>query len=246
MPFFLAALISALISKEIKKGWFIAPLVLLVAIYPLFNFARELRGEGGKGIAVVQRWAAAVGHAQERTLDTSEWLISGWDSTVQRLALLQEMAMAVNLGERAQIVRGEERWWMVPFYPFVPRFIWASKPILLKGQKFSIAVGSTATSSEAITIPGDLYVEFGPPGLFLGMFVMGMIAQLLTNIVTGPLEKRSLLIYAGVFWSTVFFESDVFSFATGLIKNMFMLWLFVTVVYGPRKRISGDARLRPA
>src|SRR5205823_3353232 len=97
MPFFLAATLFALINKKLNKSWFFAPFLALIVIYPLFNFARQLRGEGAKGIAVVQRWVAAVGHAQERTLDTSEWLTSGWDSTVQRLVLLQNMALAMNL-----------------------------------------------------------------------------------------------------------------------------------------------------
>jgi len=238
MPFFLAATLFALINKKLKKSLCFAPFLALIVIYPLFNSARQLPGEGGKGIAVVQRWAAAVGQAQERTLDTSEWLTSGWDSTVQRLALLQEMALAMNLGDRAEWLKGDERWWMLPLYPFVPRYIWPSKPILLKGQRFSVATGSTENNSLAITIPGDLYLEFGFLGLLIGMSILGMLGQWLTNMISGPLRKESLFMYTAIFWSLVFLESDVFGLVTGLMKSLVMLWVFVKLIYVPRHRIQ--------
>src|SRR5919108_565430 len=238
MPFFLAAAVFALINKKLNKSWFFAPFLALIVIYPLFNFARQQRDDGTKGIVGVQSWVAAVGHAQESTLDTSEWLTSGWDSTVQRLALLQDMALVMNLGDRAEWLRGDERWWMVPFYPFVPRFIWPSKPVLIKGQRFSIATGSTASNSMAITIPGDLYLEFGFPGLVIGMFLSGMLGQWLTNMIGGHLRKESLVIYTGVFWSVVFLESGVFDSVTGLMKTLVLLWVFVKVIYVPRRRIQ--------
>jgi hypothetical protein len=239
MPFFLTAMISALISKKVNKNWFIVPPLLLIAIYPLSNAFRTIHG--GRGFSAIQKWEKAAEYSAGKSQDASEWLASGWDSAVQRMALLPEMASAMNLGDRADWLKGDERWWMVPFYPFVPRFIWRSKPILLKCQRFSIAAGSTATNSEAITIPGDLYLEFGLPGLLIGMFLLGMLGQGLTNMVTGALRKQSLLIYTGVFWSVIFLESDAFSFATGLAKVLFMLWVFTKVIYVPK----GSIRLSP-
>jgi len=144
----------------------------------------------------------------------------------------------MNLGDRAEWLRGDEHWWMVPFYPFVPRFIWPSKPVLIKGQRFSIATGSTASNSMAITTPGDLYLEFGFPGLVIGMFLSGMLGQWLTNMIGGPLRKESLVVYTGVFWSVVFLESGVFDSVTGLMKALVLLWVFVKVIYIPRHRIQ--------
>ena len=131
----------------------------------------------------------------------------------------------MNLGYRAEQLGGDEHWWMLPFYPFVPRFIWTSKPILNKGQRFSIATGSTASTSQAITIPGDLYLEFGFLGLAIGMFLSGMLGQWLTNMIGGPLRKDSLVIYAGVF-----------DFVTGVLRIFFLVWVFVKVIYVPQHR----------
>jgi len=235
MPFFLAAMIYALIKKRINKTRFIAPFVLLVAIYPLSNTYRTL-GWGGRGFSTVQKWGAAVEYSREKTLGASEWFTNGWNSSVERLSLLPNMALAMNLGYRAEQLGGDEHWWMLPFYPFVPRFIWTSKPILNKGQRFSIATGSTASTSQAITIPGDLYLEFGFLGLAIGMFLSGMLGQWLTNMIGGPLRKDSLVIYAGVFWSVAFLEDGVFDFVTGLLRNFFLVWVFVKVIYVPQHR----------
>jgi len=237
MPFFLAAMIYALIKKRINKTRFIAPFVLLVAIYPLSNTYRTL-GWGGRGFSTVQKWGAAVEYSREKTLGASEWFTNGWNSSVERLSLLPNMALAMNLGYRAEQLGGDEHWWMLPFYPFVPRFIWTSKPILNKGQRFSIATGSTASTSQAITIPGDLYLEFGFLGLAIGMFLSGMLGQWLTNMIGGPLRKESLVVYTGVFWSVVFLESGVFDSVTGLMKALVLLWVFVKVIYIPRHRIQ--------
>ncbi len=237
MPFFLAGAIFALINKRLNKSWFFAPFFILIVISPLFNTFRSINWKG-KGFLVVQKWVVAAEYAKENTLGAPEWFASGWDSTVPRLALLPNMALAMNLGHRAEWLRGDEHWWMVPFYPFVPRFIWPSKPVLIKGQRFSIATGSTASNSMAITIPGDLYLEFGFPGLVIGMFLSGMLGQWLTNMIGGPLRKESLVVYTGVFWSVVFLESGVFDSVAGLIRGLALLLVFVKVIYVPRHRIQ--------
>jgi len=90
----------------------------------------------------------------------------------------------------------------------------------------------------AITIPGDLYLEFGFPGLVIGMFLSGMLGQWLTNMIGGPLRKESLVVYTGVFWSVVFLESGVFDSVAGLIRGLALLLVFVKVIYVPRHRIQ--------
>jgi len=90
----------------------------------------------------------------------------------------------------------------------------------------------------AITTPGDLYLEFGFPGLVIGMFLSGMLGQWLTNMIGGPLREESLVVYTGVFWSVVFLESGVFDSVTGLMKALVLLWVFVKVIYIPRHRIQ--------
>src|SRR5437588_12444062 len=85
----------------------------------------------------------------------------GIDHTLQRMDLLTSVAEVLALGSRASMLKGDERWWMLPFYPFIPRFLWPSKPILDKGARFSLALGNPETTATAITYPGDLYLQFG-------------------------------------------------------------------------------------
>ena len=65
----------------------------------------------------------------------------GASSSLQRLDLLTSVADVLALGPRASFVKGNVPWWMLPIYPFVPRLLWPSKPILVEGGRFTIALG---------------------------------------------------------------------------------------------------------
>lgn len=138
----------------------------------------------------------------------------------------------LSLGPRASMVKGEVRWWMLPIYPFVPRFLWPSKPILDEGQRFSVALGSPESTSTAVTYPGDLYLQFGLLGIPVGMFVLGVVTQWFTNRVSGEVEARDLFVYAAVFLFGFWYETDAFSMWTSLIKLLPTLYILRLLIYG--------------
>ena len=123
----------------------------------------------------------------------------GWIRALTRLDLLTSVAQVLSLGTRASMVRGDVQWWMLPFYPFVPRFLWPSKPVLNESGWFTVALrggsGNPATigSATAVTYPGDLYLQFGLLGIPVGMFVLGIIAQWFTNRVERSREPPGVV-----------------------------------------------------
>ena len=238
-PFIIVAMISSLIERRFRKGWVIAVLLGVVGLYPLSNnYRRLVRNKGGlaspAAVAATGLEAFSQAHASQRT--ASGWAGDGWRMTVKRLDLLPNVGQVLWLGPRASALEGKERWWMLLYYPFVPRFIWHSKPVLDKGRRFSIATGSTSVSSMAITYPGDLYASYGLAGIVLGMFLLGVVSQLLTNTITGPLDRRHLFVYAALFLSVTDMEIDAFSFWTSLIKSLAILTAIALVIYGPHRR----------
>jgi hypothetical protein len=65
-------------------------------------------------------------------------------------------------------------------YAFIPRLLWPDKPFLSKGSWFTAYLGfspreSEATTSTGITATGELYWNFGIPGVVLGMLFIGML-----------------------------------------------------------------------
>ena len=134
---------------------------------------------------------------------------------------------------------------MLPFYPFIPRFLWSSKPILDKGRRFSVALGLGDQTATTLTYPGDLCFEFGVPGLLLGMFLFGLVAQWLTNRLSVAGSKRHLFIYTGLLITLVFLiESDVFAFWSTLIRSTTILSTVAWAVYrnSPERAIKYSRR----
>jgi Na+/melibiose symporter-like transporter len=95
----------------------------------------------------------------------------------------------------------------------------------------------------AITYPGDLYASYGLAGIVLGMFLLGVVCQALTNTIAGRLDKRRLFVYAAMFMAVSHLETDAFSYLTSLLKTFVMLSVVALVIYGvPRSANEAPAQ----
>ncbi len=69
-------------------------------------------------------------------------------------------------------------------YFFIPRLLWPDKPMMVRGAWFTSYLGSSAretdsTVSIAMEAAGELYWNFGYPGVTIGMFVLGAMFGLI-------------------------------------------------------------------
>jgi len=89
-------------------------------------------------------------------------------------------------------------------YAFIPRIFWPEKPNVSRGAWYTAYLGgadseATATSGSALTAPGELYWNFGLPGLVIGMAVLGwLIGRLLWQTAgadprTNPVRMLAML-----------------------------------------------------
>jgi hypothetical protein len=254
--FIVVALVSSFVLRRLNLRWLLALFFALVLFYPFSNAYRSLVRGGGVEVTSFGGAAEAGQLAYSRMGDTGStagdiWR-EGMDNTLQRLDLLTNVAQVLSLGSRADMVKGDIHWWMLPFYPFVPRFLWPSKPILDETAWFTVALtgghGDAATigSSTAVTYPGDLYLQFGLLGIPVGMFVLGLFLQWITNLVSGPVEPRDLFVYVSVFLYVFWLETDVFSVWTSLIKLLATLYVLRLLIYGPgtqHKKLANPFRV---
>jgi hypothetical protein len=244
------ALVSSLIQRKLNLRWLVLPFFGLILLYPVSDAYRGLvRGRGAEGVTSFAG-AASTGRMafQDATRETEGggglWQ-SGLEHTLGRFDLLTSVAGILTLGPRASMVKGDVHWWMLPIYPFVPRFIWPSKPVLDEGGRFTMALSGARSlssdyamgvSSTGVTYAGDLYLQFGLLGIPPGMFLLGLVAQLLSNRMSGPVERQAIFVYTGVFLFGFPLESDAFLVWASLIKLLAILYLMSWIIYGPRRR----------
>jgi len=125
--------------------------------------------------------------------------------------------------------------------------LWPGKPVPDKAMRLSrlLGGGPMATSS-AVTIPGDLYVlQYGIAGLLVGMFLIGLVVQWLTNPVKLCPSKRHLFIYACIFFPAANWEAGFFDYSVVVIRTFVIAQILASVVYGPPPRAPSRAGLLP-
>lgn len=230
------AVVSSLAGRKLRIRWFAFAVLGLIAIYPLVNQYRSTAlGRGGdigaSAATEAVRGAAAQTAGQQGTV--GGWVQSGWLSSVSRVNMLQGIALLLAYQDRAYMLEGDERLWMIPFYPFVPRFLWTSKPIDDIGIRFTEMTTGLGSSCTSPTIPGDLYIRHhGIAGVLLGMFLVGLAIQWLTNPVRLRPSKRNLFIYACVFLAAANWEYDFFGYACSVIRIYALAQILALVLYG--------------
>lgn len=247
--FVAVALVATVLSGKLARKWVVAAVLGLVIIYPLSNSYRTvLRGESAVDVTnfgtAAQALSLAAAGGMQQTGGSSDWLQSGSENTLSRLDLLPFVAAILNLGGQAAEIHGNERLWMIPYYPFVPRIIWTSKPVLEQGIRFTEMLGWGADSSTPVTYPADCYIYGGVPGVVFGMLLLGLFAQRCTNSLNGVISKHHVLKYAVLLLLCLKIELGVIDVWTGILKVLPVLFIIGRVAYAPF--LPGRARQLPA
>jgi hypothetical protein len=122
--------------------------------------------------------------------------------------VLGQMSNVVDLTNRKGFYEG----YTLRYYSFVfiPRFIWPDKPILDGGQWFAVEIGRSyylpngrAANSVNMTIPGEMFLNFGWIGLITGCFLFGYFIAFIWNSVRSndlfSWAFRFYLLFLGMF-----------------------------------------------
>jgi hypothetical protein len=132
-------------------------------------------------------------------------------------------------------------------YAFIPRVFWPDKPAVTRGAWFTVYTGfaeteAEATTSTGITATGELYWNFGLPGVLAGMFALGwLFAQLWRMAGTDP---RGDIVRTLLYVSLMLQMNNMSEFVTMLVSVTVMFILFggllvVTKVVARRETAAG-------
>ena len=121
-------------------------------------------------------------------------------------------------------------------YGWVPRFLWHDKPAISPAYYFTtsyLGEPPDTPTSAAMTVLGDLYMNFLWPGLVVGMFVVGVVlrafAVLAARCYDG--DKRALLLYGALMPHLVNMEWSLALWIMGAIKVLVLVLIAGRLVF---------------
>jgi hypothetical protein len=134
-------------------------------------------------------------------------------------------------------------------YAFVPRPLWPDKPVVTRGQWFDAYVNGVAVNEQGNSLgqtnAGELYWNFGIPGVVAGMFVMGLLLGWLWRMAgTSPLvDPLRMLLYVGLMLTAAAnMEGEFGSVFVGFVYRVILFsLLFRLGSMVVRKRLSTGA-----
>ena len=194
-------------SIAILRRRVLMPVYLLVALFAV-NFATlgRIRATAGAGQSRVEAFRAASTSAS----DTA----SGVDALFVRLSTLNQLSQVGLLADKDGFLHGATLEYLG--FAFVPRFLWPAKPKIAKGAWFAYRIGEaimrpdgTYNNSINMTVPGELFLNFGWPGVFVGSYLFGALLALL--------------------WSTAVFWKDDNN-PLGTAFGFYLLWIGIGLV----------------
>jgi hypothetical protein len=160
--------------------------------------------------------------------------------TLERVSHLITFADVVE-----QTPRTVPYWYGESYYTLltslIPRIVWPDKPTKTLGQTFGHRYQrlypEDDETSENFPQLVEMYANFGPPGVLLGMFIVGLIYRLLYSVMNhSEAGEGGLLISAVIFTVLLSIESD-FSLTFGaVIQYTVLLYILNTFL---RQKKSG-------
>ena len=170
----LIVIVRLLTTGKIPKGWLIAAITITAVVFPVLQANRNLRGQYRiDHVEAAQNLLETVKQAISKGEDVKSGRIKA-QSVFERSSLKGSVEMIVTrTGADVAYQNGHT---LTPLYAaFIPKIIWPDKPDvqtgLLVNTEFKVASGAFVYISPSHL--GELYWNFGWPGVAVGMLLIG-------------------------------------------------------------------------
>jgi len=146
----------------------------------------------------------------------------GFSRITERMDVVSGLAVVVSNHERLEPYEeaygiNDNIWTDLTTF-FIPRVIWTDKPAASDARRFSDLYFEFGESSTAITPFGDLLRNYGIPGVFVGMFALGLILRTLHRML---IENQSPRLWRSALWFMVLMSVSFEGFYGTIIPFLF-------------------------
>ena len=237
LPLGYVAVIYSIIRKRFTRSVVLIPVVMVFLVYPFVGAYRDNINHGyrsniytleGQVAALTESFRVAFLDRDQASNDAAN---NNAEAAISRSNYLAMVRITISVEDPSKL-NGDEKVWLAPIYPFVPRFFWRNKPVLNKGRRLSIAIGSGTNNSVAVTQIGDLYLMYGTVGVAAGMLFYGILLQMYTNWIGGRLSERELFLYISVLYAIMDIGADVTGQVTEAIQTIAVTLFVAYMIYG--------------
>jgi O-antigen polysaccharide polymerase Wzy len=169
------------VDGKLPKGWLIAGALFVVFAFPVFQSYRNLvRGEHGvTSIQALQNLAATI----QKAIEAENKVEAGFGGTAfkgqsfwERSSLKHSVEIIVSrTGVDKPFQMGAT---LTPIAAtFIPKLLWPDKPSVAVGQVFNkeFQLGEVADTYISPSHVGELYWNFGWPGVIVGSLLIGLL-----------------------------------------------------------------------
>jgi hypothetical protein len=179
LAFSIGALLGARNLRVLRRWYFVpihAAAVLFIIYFGAFGAQRQSMSAGVSRLEQL----AELGD-QDLALANSP---AARQTVLSRLTTINQVTQIGRLVDEGGHLGGSTLEYLG--FAFVPRVLWPEKPLIAKGAWFALQIGQARisetgriTNAVNMTVPGELYLNFGWLGVLVGLLLFGALLALL-------------------------------------------------------------------
>jgi hypothetical protein len=225
------------VGYRIRWHWLILVLLALILVRGSIRDYRQVvwYGASMQSSGRIERSQLLIQIAWERIISGGAFTVIADSRDLQnRASMLSTLAYVVSLTPTYIPYWHGETYITLPT-TLIPRALWPDKPIKNLGQDFGHRYLFLDSNDRitSINLPQliEMYVNFGWTGVLVGMFILGLIYQVLTLLFNQPdVSSIGILIGALIFRNLFNIESD-FSLVFGaVLQTTIILYILLRLI----------------
>jgi hypothetical protein len=189
--FTIGALVGARSLKPLRTVWFIPLYAAAMVFGTYFGALGDIRARSDAGVARIVELQEYEDLQAQQQLTTRQTVLS-------RATTLNQLSQVGRVVAEEGFLDGQTLEYLG--YAFIPRFIWPEKPVIAKGSWFALRIGQANVSADGqiqnsvnMTIPGELYLNFGWVGVVAGLLILGALLAVLWSRLEFWPQKTNVL-----------------------------------------------------
>lgn len=182
LVFILSYFLGAGSLKTLFTVKFVPVIILILIFYSFFEMFGAKRSNISSGIDRLSQLTFAIDEQRSSSFAEEKTL-----SAFERSSNVAQISAVCGLVEKNGHYNGLASTPLL--VALIPRVLWAEKPIIALGVWYAVEIGAAVevngwyNNSINMTIPGQLFLDFGWIGLIVGSFLVGMFLKLLWDSV---------------------------------------------------------------